>query len=177
VNTEHTSKKRRGQSITVFSWFIVAYSKHLNVRNRVNTYEVSLLLDMENLDEFFESAGQNLQTNTKANTNSTNTQSSSQSKGEVNQNQNLNFTTSFTMNDPSKNINLYEFRMDNIQVNSIQITNDNVRLGIVSGISKQSTPDVKITTLSKIPTALSLIDKKVIVVTFANSCIFNNRNN
>jgi hypothetical protein len=85
------------------------------------------------------------------------------------QNQKINFTASFTMSDPSKNITIYEFRMDNILVNSIQTTNDNLRLGMISDISRQSTSGGKITTLSKIPTALSLIGNKVLVVTFANS--------
>lgn len=85
------------------------------------------------------------------------------------QNQKLNFTASFTMNDPSKNIPPYEFRMDNVQVNSIQITNDDLRLGTILDISRQSTSGGKITTLSKIPTSLSLLGNKVLVVTFVNS--------
>jgi hypothetical protein len=84
-------------------------------------------------------------------------------------NQKLNFTASFTMNDPIKNISPYEFKMDNVQVNSIQITNNDLRLGIILDISRQSTSGGKITTLSKIPTALSIIGNKVLVVTFDNS--------
>ncbi len=87
------------------------------------------------------------------------------------QNQKLNFTASFTMNDTSKNIPLYDFRMDNVQVSSIQITNDDLRLGMILDISRQSTSGGKITTLSKIPTSLSLLGNKVLVVTFVNSAI------
>lgn len=85
------------------------------------------------------------------------------------QNQKLNFTASFTMKDPSKNSPPFEFRMDNVQVNSIQITNDDLRLGVIIDISRQSPSGGKITTLSNIPTALSLIGNKVLVVTFVNS--------
>jgi hypothetical protein len=84
-------------------------------------------------------------------------------------NQKLNFTASFAMNDPSKNISPYEFKMDNVQVNSVQITNDDLRLGMILDISRKSTSGGNITTLSKISTALSLIDNKVLVVTFVNS--------
>ncbi|HYO06478.1 MAG TPA: hypothetical protein VER14_05810 [Phototrophicaceae bacterium] len=176
-----------------------------NVRNRVNTNEISFPLDMENIDELFENTRQNMQSNINANRNSINIQSSSQGTGSFNidgrnveyfgkittaefnpnsgqiqrtyfgdwrlniQNQKLNFTASFAMNDPSKNITPYEFRMDNVQVNSVQITNDDLRLGMILDISRQSTPDGKTTTLSKIATALSLIDNKVLVVTFVNS--------
>jgi hypothetical protein len=59
--------------------------------------------------------------------------------------------------------------MDNVQVKSMQITNDDLRLGMILDISRQSTSGGKITTLSKIPAALSLIDNKVLVVTFVNS--------
>jgi hypothetical protein len=85
------------------------------------------------------------------------------------QNQKLNFTASFTMNDHSKNISPYEFRMGNVQVKSMQITNDNLRLGMTLDISRQPSSGGKITTLSKIPSALSLIDNKVLVVTFVDS--------
>ncbi|MEJ7642566.1 MAG: hypothetical protein WKF36_10280 [Candidatus Nitrosocosmicus sp.] len=184
---------------------MISYSIHLNLRNRVNTDEISFSLDMENLDELFESTRQNMQSNINTDGKSNNIQSSSQSTGELNidghnvdysgkittaefnpnsgqiqrtyfgdwrlsiQNQKLNFTASFTMNDPSKNITPYEFRMDNVQVNSIQITNDNLRLGMISDISKQSSSGGKMTTSSKNPTALSLIGNKVLVVTFSNS--------
>lgn len=85
------------------------------------------------------------------------------------QNQKLNFTASFTMNDHGKNTSPYEFRMDNVQVNSMQMTNDNLRLGMILDISRKSTLGGNITTLSNISTALSLIDNKVLVVTFVNS--------
>lgn len=85
------------------------------------------------------------------------------------QNQKLNFTVSFTMNDHSENIAPYEFRMGNVQVNSTQITNDDRRLGMILDISRQSTSDGKITALSKIPSALSLIGNKALVVTFVIS--------
>ncbi len=85
------------------------------------------------------------------------------------QNQKLNFTASFTMNHAGKNIPAYEFRMDNVQVNSIQITNHDIRLGMILDLSRQSPSCGEITTLNKIPTSFSLIDNKVLVVTFVNS--------
>ncbi len=85
------------------------------------------------------------------------------------QNQKLNFTASFTSNYSSKNIPSYEFRMDNVQVNSIQITNDDLRLDMILDFSRQSASGGRITTLNKIPTSLSLIGNKVLVVTFVNS--------
>ncbi len=181
------------------------FSIYLNVRNRVNTDEISFSLYMESLDELFENTRQNMQSNINTNSNIINIQSSSQSTGafdidghnvdysgkittaEFNlnsgqiqrtyfgewrlniQNQKLNFTASFTMNDPSKNIPTYEFRMDNVQVKSIQITNHDLRLGMILDLSRQSPSCGKITTLNKIPSSLSLIDNKVLVVTFVNS--------
>ncbi len=58
----------------------------LNVRNRINTDDISFPLGMENLDELFENTRQIMQSNINTNNNSINIQCSSQSTEACNTN-------------------------------------------------------------------------------------------
>lgn len=85
------------------------------------------------------------------------------------QNDRINFQASFTMNDLVKDTTPFRFSIDNVRINSIQQSNDDLKFGGISDISRQSTIDGKTSLLNDIPTTITIIENKALIVTFDNS--------
>lgn len=83
--------------------------------------------------------------------------------------ENIEFNATFVMNHMLKETQPYTFEIDNVRINSIQRNNDDVKYSGLSDISRQSTVDSKVSNLKDIPTTISIIENKILVVTFGDS--------